>query len=123
MPKVVHFEWATPDPAREIEFLESVLGWKIASWGEEQYWLVDTGDEDRGINGALMPLSAPEQPRVVNTVEVVDLDSSLDRAIASGATLAMGRQEIPNIGWIAYVISPTGIMFGMLEPMPGGGGM
>jgi predicted enzyme related to lactoylglutathione lyase len=121
MSRVVHFEFATPDPAREIEFFSSVFGWAIQNWGDEQYWLVDTGKEDIGINGAIMPQNSPEQPRVVNTIGVENLDESMAKASAAGATVAMERQEVPNIGWTAYMVSPTGILFGMIQPMPGGG--
>ena len=62
MGRVIHFEWATTDPAREIDFFKSLFGWKIEPWGEAEYWLVDTGAEAAGINGAIMPQRMAEQP-------------------------------------------------------------
>ncbi|MGV8083693.1 MAG: VOC family protein [Coriobacteriia bacterium] len=117
MSRVIHFEFSTPDPQKEVDFFTTLFGWKIESWGEEQYWLVDTGTGD-GINGAIQPQNAPDQPQVVNTIDVDDLDSSLQTAAQAGATIAVPKQEIPGIGWVAYVLSPTGIMFGMLQPAP-----
>lgn len=120
MSRVVHFEFATPDPAREVEFFSTVFGWEISNWGDEPYWLVGTGKDEPGIDGAIMPQSKADEQRVVNTVSVADLDGTVTRAVAAGATVAVEKQEIPGVGWIAYVSSPTGILFGMLEPMPGG---
>ncbi len=121
MNTVIHFELASPDPEKEVAFFQSLFGWEAQRWGEEEYWLVDTGrgEHEPGINGAIMPLGMPDQPRVVNTVSVDDLDASLASATAAGATVAMEKQEVPNVGWVAYVVSPTGIVFGMLQPVPG----
>lgn len=118
--RVTHFEFATPDPAKEIEFFKALFGWEIERWGDQEYWLVGTGTGETGINGAIMPQMSPDQPRVVDTVEVDDLDASIAKATAAGATIAMEKQEIPNFGWTAYMLSPTGILFGMFETMPEG---
>lgn len=119
MGKVVHFEFATSDPAKEIEFFTNVFGWKVESWGDEQYWLVNAGEADAmGINGAIEPLLANTDQRVVNTIGVDDLDATIDKAVSAGATLVMGRQEVPGIGWTAVLSTPTGIRIGLLEPLP-----
>lgn len=118
MGKVIHFEFMTPEPEKEVAFFQSVFGWKIQGWGDMRYWLVD-GGEGAGINGAILATSTPERPRVVNTIQVDDLDASIEKALAAGATLTLDKREVPNVGWVAYLMSPTGIMFAMLEPAPG----
>lgn len=118
MSRVVHFEFVTPDPGRETEFFRTVFGWDIKRWGDEEYWLAETGKGDVGIDGAVMPSQGPDQQRVVNTIGVEDLDESIRKAMDAGATMAMDKQEIPEIGWTAYLLSPTGILFGMMQPMP-----
>jgi uncharacterized protein len=56
MSRVVHFEIPADDTERAIKFYEDVFGWKIEKWGEFEYWLVTTGeDEEPGINGAILP--------------------------------------------------------------------
>jgi hypothetical protein len=120
MSRVVHFEFATSDPALEVEFFRSLFGWESQQWGDQDYWLVDTGKDEVGINGAIMPLNTTDQPRVVNTIGVENLDASIEKATAAGATVAVEKQEVPNVGWTAYMLSPTGILFGMIESMPGG---
>ena len=118
MGRPVHFEFATPDPELEIAYFSTLLGWEIGRWGEEEYWLADTGKEPMGINGAIMRLSAPDQPRVVTTMGVESIDDAIAKAVELGGTIAMEKQEVPGIGWTAYIVSPTGILFGMIEPMP-----
>lgn len=121
MNRVSFFEFATPDPAKEMDFFKSVFGWEISQWGDQQYWLVTTGPkEEVGIDGAILPMMAETQPRCTNTITVANLDDSIAKATAAGATMMLEKQEVPNFGWVAYMMSPTGIAFGMIEPMPGG---
>lgn len=117
MNRPVHFEIATDDPQREMEFLTSVFGWKMESWGggDQEYWLVTTGSDAAGIDGGLMPKNSPNQPPVVNTIDVDDIDAATQRAVDAGATVAMEKVEIPGMGWNAYLVSPTGIMFGLFQ--------
>ncbi len=121
MDRPVHFEFATPDPAAEIEFFKTLFGWEVQQWADMEYWLVTTGKDEPGIDGAIMPMNSPEQPRTVDTIEVDDIDAVVAKATAAGATVALEKQEIPTMGWTAYLISPTGIMFGLFEEMPGAG--
>lgn len=118
MSGVVHFEFATPEPAREVEFFKSVFGWQIEALEDEEYWLIDTGEDAEGINGAILPMQSPEHPRTVDTIEVDDIDAALAKATAEGATVAMEKQEMPEVGWVAYLFSPTGIMFGVFQAEP-----
>ena len=117
MSRVIHFEFATPDPEKEVAFFKELFGWDIQRWGEQEYWLIDSGTDEAGVNGAIMPLQTPEQPRVVDTISVQDLDAAIATATAAGATVAMEKMEVQGVGWVAYVVSPTGIMFGMLQPV------
>jgi predicted enzyme related to lactoylglutathione lyase len=34
--------------------------------------------------------------------------------------MAMPKTEVPGVGWSAYLFSPTGIMFGMMQSIPRG---
>jgi predicted enzyme related to lactoylglutathione lyase len=119
MGRIVHFEFASPEPARETEFFAKVFDWKIAQWAENDYWLATTGTDEPGIDGAIMPLAMPDQPRVVDTIGVESIDETIAKAIEAGATLAVEKQEIPGMGWSAYLMSPTGILFGLFETAPG----
>jgi predicted enzyme related to lactoylglutathione lyase len=121
--RVSFFEFASPDPAKEMEFFKTLFGWEFQKFGDQgqDYWLVTTGPkEEPGIDGGLLPLMSDQQPRTTNTITVPDIDEAVAKAAAAGATMMMDKQEIPNFGWTAYMISPTGIPFGLFQGMPGG---
>lgn len=119
MNRPVHFEFSSPDPRKEIDFFSGVFGWTTEKWGEMDYWLVTTGKDEAGIDGAIMPQAMPDQPRTVDTIGVDDIDETVKKALAAGATIALPKQEIPNMGWTIYLLSPTGILFGLYQGMPG----
>jgi predicted enzyme related to lactoylglutathione lyase len=121
MNRVSFFEFTSPDTAKEKEFFKAVFGWEIQQWGDRDYWLVTTGPkEEVGIDGAIMAPPMADAPRVANTITVANLDDSIARAKAAGATVVSEKTEVPGFGWLAYIASPTGIVFGMIEPIPGG---
>ena len=119
MNRITHFELSTTDPAKEISFFRDVFGWEIQKWGDADYWLVTTGPEgEAGINGAIMPMMSAEQPRTTNTLNVDDIDDVVSRATAAGATVAMEKMEVGDMGWTQYLLSPTGILFGLFQSKP-----
>lgn len=125
MGRPVHFEIHAEDPERAAGFYRRVLGWRVDQWGDQPYWLVVTGPDDRpGINGGLLPRrgAAPGTGQPVNgfvlTTEVDDLDATLERATAAGATSALDKELMPGVGWLAYIHDPDGNLLGLLQPEP-----
>lgn len=123
MGRVVHFEIHADDPERAVAFYTCVFGWTVSRWGDQPYWLLDTGPADApGINGAILPRSGERPPLgapivgMVNTVQVDDLDASLARATELGGQLALDKMEIPGVGTVAYVIDTEANVVGMLQP-------
>src|ERR1043165_891489 len=109
MARPVHFEIHADDPQRAIAFYSGVFGWSITQWSDQPYWLVSTGPSDQpGIGGAILPRMG-ERPAagspivgMVNTVQVDDLDASLDKAFGLGGALALDKMVIPGVGTVAY---------------------
>jgi uncharacterized protein len=121
MGRPVHFEIHGSDPESLADFYRTVFGWTVNRWGEEPYWLADTGDEGPGINGALLPrrsqvpaVDAPVNGMVV-TIDVPDLDAALTAAYANGGTEALPRMAVPGIGWLAYIHDPDNNIVGVLQ--------
>lgn len=111
----IHFECQSPDPASSMEFFSKALDWEFEGWHDFPYWLATTGpEEERGINGALMP-TADGRPRTVIIMEVPDIAQALDRVTAAGGEIVLGIQDIPEVGHSAYCRDPQGLLFGLFQ--------
>ncbi|HEX6357806.1 VOC family protein [Actinophytocola sp.] len=121
MARPVHFEIHATDPELVKAFYEKVFGWKFDRWGEIPYWVITTGDGP-GIDGGLTPRSgprpAPDAPvsSFVNTIGVDDLDATLENILRNGGTIALEKQAVPTVGWLAYCKDTDGNLFGVLQP-------
>jgi len=122
MSRVIHFEVPTTDSAASVKFYENVLGWKITPWqGPSEYFLVETGAaSEPGINGGLGG-AANEFKGTVNTVGVDDIDAVLKKVLEYGGQIVMPKDEIPGVGFLAYVREPGGAVMGIIQSLPGSG--
>lgn len=120
MSRVVHFEVPTSDSAASRKFYENVFGWKFTKYeGPMEYWLIKTGEPGTiGIDGGLGG-AANDIKSTVNTVGVEDIDATLRMAEANGGKVIMPKDEIPTVGYLAYVQEPGGTVFGVIQPFPG----
>ena len=124
MPRVIHFEIHTDEPARAVKFYEALFGWQFTSWGGPmEYWLITTGpDSQPGINGGLIkrpcPVTGDGVIAYVCTVDVAELDPMVEKALALGGVLALPKMPIPGVGWLAYVKDTEGNVLGMMQSDP-----
>jgi uncharacterized protein len=119
MSRPVHFEITADDPARAVQFYESAFGWKIHQMESGiRYWLVDTGEGDRGINGAIADRQLPGE-RTINTIGVASLEAAVEAVKKAGGTVTGKIDDIPNVGRFTYAFDTEGNAFGILEPLPG----
>jgi predicted enzyme related to lactoylglutathione lyase len=51
----------------------------------------------------------------VCTVDVANLDTSLQRAVDLGGSVALPKMPIPMVGWLAYISDTEGNILGMLQ--------
>jgi predicted enzyme related to lactoylglutathione lyase len=115
--RVVHFEIPSEDPERASQFYTAAFGWKIQKWGgPQEYWLVSTGEGGPGIDGGIMRRAGPFD-RVINTLNVENLDASIRRIQELGGTLVGEKMNIPDVGDLQYAQDPDGNTFGMLQPV------
>jgi predicted enzyme related to lactoylglutathione lyase len=116
MPRVVHFEFLADDPERATKFWQDTFGWDIQSYGEQTYWLLDTGEGEPGINGGIMRRG--DFPRPVNAICVVgvdDVDASIEQVKANGGELVMEKFAVGEMGFSAYCTDSEGNVFGLWE--------
>src|SRR5262249_2717902 len=52
----------------------------------------------------------------VCTVDVADLDQTLQAVTANGGSIALPRMPIPGVGWLAYAKDTEGNIFGVMQP-------
>jgi predicted enzyme related to lactoylglutathione lyase len=119
---IMHFEIPADDVERAKSFYKKVFGWKFESYptapGEDDYIMVMAKDGENGINGGLMKRKMPGQP-FTNYVTVDSVDSSLATAQASGARVALPKQEIGGgMGWIAAFLDPENNLIGLHQVGP-----
>jgi uncharacterized protein len=123
MARPVHFEIHATDPEQARNFYEAVFGWKFSRWGEIPYWVISTG-EGVGIDGGLTPRQGPRPAddapvgSFVNTIDVGDLDATVEAVTRNGGTVALEKHAVPTVGWLAYCKDPDGNLFGMMQSDP-----
>lgn len=124
MPRVVHFEIHAADPDRAVNFYKNLFGWEFQKWeGPMEYWLVITGPNDQpGINGGLVrrqgEIDGQAVIAYVCTVDVENLDASVEKAVNNGGQIALPKMPIPGMGWLAYCKDTEGNIFGMMQGDP-----
>ncbi len=116
MSRITHFEIPVSDTEKSMSFYKNVFGWKFQQWGNEEYFIAITGDEnEKGINGAIMKKRDPAQP-VVNSLEVKNLDAVIKDIEANGGKIVVQKMAIPSIGWLAYFKDPDENIHGIMQP-------
>jgi predicted enzyme related to lactoylglutathione lyase len=125
MPALVHFEIHAADPERAMQFYRAVFGWTFNRWGEQPYWLIDTGRVGGpGIDGGLVPRRGPTPAdgQAVNafvcTVAVDAVDAVLVQSTAAGGSTAVPKMPVPGVGWLAYLKDTEGNLVGVMQNDP-----
>jgi hypothetical protein len=123
MSRVVHFEIHAEDPKRAIQFYEKALGWSFSQWGNQDYWLIKTGIENEpGIDGGLLPRRGTIDGQAVTayvcTVDTKELDKTVKHIQSLGGYIALEKQAVPGVGWLAYCKDTEGNIFGLMQNDP-----
>lgn len=123
--RVIHFEVQADDIERAKNFYKNVLGWDIhpmmtKEQGGMNYWGIKTGEDGTpGINGGMYerPKEGEKKFYLYDcTVEVEDLDKSIEAVKANGGTITQEKSEIPGVGFFAGAKDTEGNRFGLMQP-------
>ena len=116
MNRVTHFEISAEKPEEVISFYEKAFNWRFEKWeGPMEYWMIMTGDEKKpGIDGGLK-MRDEMGTNTVNTIDVVDIDESIENVTKNGGKITVPKMAIPGVGWIAYFTDPQGNVFGIMQ--------
>jgi predicted enzyme related to lactoylglutathione lyase len=129
MGRPVHFEIHAADRARAKAFYEQLFGWTITHNAAVDYYLIDTGAGEPGINGGIVqrmgPNPDPADPTPViahmTTIDVEDLDATLAKALSLGGSQALPKMAIPGVGHLAYVKDTESNIMGLMQRDPNAG--
>jgi predicted enzyme related to lactoylglutathione lyase len=119
--RVVHFEIPFDDAKRAQRFYAEAFGWQLTDLPEMRYVLATTGPSEQGppsepgfINGGLLERELPVGGPVV-TIDVEDIDSSLDHIERLGGTTVSARQQVGEMGFSAYFKDSEGNLMGLWQ--------
>jgi uncharacterized protein len=112
----VHLELNTPDLAKAKEFYSALFGWQFQDMDMgPPAGVYSTFKPDTGPGGGMM--SMPDGTHGwLSYVGVEDIKASTEKARSLGATICVGPQEIPNVGWFSMITDPTGCSIAMFQP-------
>ena len=116
---IVYFQLGATDTAAAADFLRDVFEWQIGD-ADGAVLNIDTGagqiePNDIFVSGSLRQLAAGRQPSTSLYVRVADLDATLERATARGATVIVPRTDRPGQATVAVIQAPTGHTFGIVQ--------
>jgi uncharacterized protein len=124
MPRFVHHELQTSDPAAAKKFYKSLFGWAFEDMKmPDGVYMMFRTDEDGG-GGGIMQKMSPDAPSAwLQYVGVDSVKKSMAKAIKLGATPLVEHQQVGNIGALGIFLDPTGAACALWEasaPLPAG---
>jgi uncharacterized protein len=111
----VHLELNTPDLAKAKAFYGKLFGWEFQDNDMGPAGIYSTFKPSEGPGGGMVAMPGGNSGWLAY-VGVQDIDESTDKARSLGATVILGPQEIPNIGWMTILKDPTGCTIAIFQP-------
>ncbi len=123
--RVVHFEIPFDDGDRARSFYADAFGWNVMHMPDMGYTMVSTGPTDEQgppsepgfINGGMLQREAPVGSPVI-TVDVEDIDGTLEKIEKLGGTTVIAKQAVADMGFSAYFKDSEGNLVGLWETAP-----
>ena len=121
--RVVHFEIPADDTDRASGFYRSTFGWDLTAMPEMNYTGVTTTPANEqgmplqpgAINGGMYQRGENLPANPVVTVDVEDIDSTLEKIGTLGGSTVVAKQEIPGMGFFAYFKDTEGNVLGLWQ--------
>jgi len=103
---IVHFEIGCKDIPKTSEFYGALFGWKMQASGPAA--TIDVGSQE-GIPGHMTALGHEPQHYTIFYVEVEDVKTYLDKAVALGGKILVPPVKIPTgtFGWFSDIEGNT----------------
>lgn len=119
MNNIVYFEIQSSNPPRDIDFYQTVFGWKFTKVEglPVEYYQIET----ENMSGGLLKRPAEVPPTHCGTnaftcsVLVENFDAASDKILAAGGQIAMPKFAIPGRCWQGYFLDLDQNTFGLVE--------
>ncbi len=119
MNTIGYFEIQSSDPARDINFYQTLFGWRFILQENLpiEYYRIET----KSISGGLLKRPAQTPPSQFGTnaftcsIQVDNFDRVSSLIIASGGKASMPKFAIPGRCWQGYFVDPDNNTFGVFE--------
>ena len=120
--RVVHFEIPADDVSRAREFYQSAFGWDLNPIPEVDYTMVNTTPTNEqgmptdpgAINGGMLKREPPVSSPVI-TIDVEDIDKTLERIGTLGGSTVQPKQSVMDMGFAAYFRDSEGNLMGLWQ--------
>ncbi|MFD1436966.1 VOC family protein [Acinetobacter terrae] len=119
MNNIVYFEIQSSNPPRDIDFYQTVFGWKFTKVEglPIEYYQIET----ENMSGGLLKRPAEVPPTHCGTnaftcsVLVENFDAASKKILAAGGQIAMPKFAIPGRCWQGYFLDLDQNTFGLVE--------
>jgi predicted enzyme related to lactoylglutathione lyase len=119
MNNIVYFEIQSSNPLRDIDFYQTIFGWKFTKVEglPIEYYQIET----ENMSGGLLKRPAEVPPTHCGTnaftcsVLVENFDAASDKILAAGGQIAMPKFAIPGRCWQGYFLDLDQNTFGLVE--------
>jgi uncharacterized protein len=111
----VHLELNTPDLAKAKTFYSALFGWEFQDNEMSPTMIYSTFKPDEAPGGGITSFPGGN-PGWLAYVGVKEINESTEKARSLGATIVLGPQEIPGIGWMTILQDPTGCTIAIFQP-------
>lgn len=120
--RVVHFEIPVDDTDRAADFYRSAFNWQLDSMPEVNYTMIrSTPTDEQGmpqeagsINGGMFKRE-DQLTNPVITIDVEDIDSTLEKIGTLGGSTVLPKQPVGDMGFAAYFRDTEGNVVGLWQ--------
>jgi hypothetical protein len=118
---VVHFEIGCQNIEKTRRFYGDLFGWEYAPGAPNMAMIGNLGPyaekKSDGIGGHLNSLGHPPHNYVTVYVAVDDIEATLAKAAKLGGATIVPTQEVPGMGWFAWMKDVEGNCIGLWKAM------
>lgn len=118
---VIHFEIGCQNLAKTGAFYGDLFGWTYESGMPSMSMINNIGGHVKaptdGIGGHLTSLGHEPHQYVTIYAMVDDIEAMLEKSTKLGGKIVIPKQEVPGMGWFAWLADPEGNIIGLWTPM------